>query len=62
MIVAIIIYDQGRKHRFMVKSTIRKLNDYFQGMPSGKFYIGKVVYLSEKEIKEKYSGIQKNQT
>jgi hypothetical protein len=43
----------------MVRSTIRKLYDYFQGMPSGKFYIDKVIYLSEGEIKEKYLANQK---
>jgi hypothetical protein len=47
-----------KKDGIMVRSTIRKLYDYLQGMP-GKFYIGKVIYLSEKEIKNKYIGIQK---
>jgi hypothetical protein len=48
-----------KKDGIMVRSTIRKLNDYFQEMPRGKFYIGKVVYLSQKKIKEKYSRIRK---
>jgi hypothetical protein len=47
-----------KKDGIMVRSTIRKLYNYLQGMP-GKFYIGKVVYLSDKEIKNKYIGIQK---
>ena len=48
-----------KKDGIMVRSTIRKIFDYLQGMPNGEFYIGKVAYLTQKEIKGKYSEINK---
>jgi hypothetical protein len=47
-----------KKDGIMVRSTIRKLYNFLEGMP-GKFYIGKVVYLSESEIKNKYKEVKK---
>lgn len=42
------------KDGIMVRSTIRKIIQYLQEMPNGEFYIGKVVYQTQNEIKEKY--------
>ncbi len=45
------------KNGIIVKSTIAKLNEYLTEMPGGNIYIGKVIYLSENQIKKRYSKI-----
>jgi hypothetical protein len=44
----------------MVRSTISKIIHYLQEMPNGEFYIGKVAYHTQKEIKEKNFKINKS--
>jgi hypothetical protein len=49
-----------KKDGIMIRSTIRKIIQYLQGMPNGEFFIGKVVYHTQNEIKGKYLQIDKS--
>ena len=49
------------KDGIMVKSSIRRVFDNFQNMPGGNMYFGKVKYLTQSQIEDKFSSIDSQQ-
>jgi hypothetical protein len=46
------------KDGIMIKSTIRKFYDNFQNMPGGNTYLGKVEYLTQGQIIDRFSNVE----